>query len=141
MPVLMNFTNLFKLKFRREQHMLNFMYDVAQDKSNRKLTTKLSVRTRSSKNILLKVKLPRTEKYKKSLAYLGPKKWNDLSEDFHSMPSKASYKADRLSGRGWRGWQSWQSWRSWRSWWSWRSWRSWRSWQRFGRSQGSWHYI
>ena len=63
------------------------------DTSINEPVSKLSVRTRSSKKVLLRVKLPRTETFKKSLAYLGAKMWNGLSEDFHYMPSKASYKS------------------------------------------------
>ena len=82
--------SLLKLKFRREQHILNFMYDVAQDTANRKPKSKLTVITRSSDKILLKIKRPRTEK--KSLTYKGPKKWNNLSANYHKESSKARYK-------------------------------------------------
>ena len=54
-------------KPRREQHLLNFMYDCAQDSSNDKEKPKTSIRTRSHKKVLLKIKRPHTEKSKKSL--------------------------------------------------------------------------
>ena len=47
---------------------------------------------RSSNKLLLKIKLPHTEKDRKSLAYRGPKKWNALLEEFHRAPSKSQYK-------------------------------------------------
>ena len=84
--------SLLRLKFRREQHISNFMYDVAQDSANQKLRPKLSIKTRSSNKVLLRTKRPRTEKFKKSLAYTGPKKWNSLLANFHNAPSKAKYK-------------------------------------------------
>ena len=85
--------NLLKLKFRREQHTLNFMYDQAQNTTNLKPKSKLSVKTRSANKVLLRTKCPRTEKLKKSLAYMGPKKWNDLPEYFHNAPSKTKFKS------------------------------------------------
>ena len=84
---------LLKVHFRREQHTLNFMYDKAQITSNIRSTSKLSVKTRSSNKTLLKVKRPRTEKFKRSLAYVGPHKWNALPERFHHAQTKMAYKA------------------------------------------------
>ena len=83
---------LSRLKYRREQHVLNYMYDCAQDRGNHKATSKSSIKTRSSKKLLLKSKRPHTEKFKKSLAYVGVKKWNGLSEGFHHAQSKIKYK-------------------------------------------------
>ena len=80
--------NLLRLKFRRELHILNYMYDFALDEGNHRAKSKLSIRTRSSNKLLLKIKRPRTEKFKKSLAYRGPKKWNGLSEGYHHTPSR-----------------------------------------------------
>ena len=84
---------LLKLKYRREQHVLNYMYDFAQNEEHRKSQSKLNVKTRSSKKLLLRIKRPHTEKFKKSLAYRGPKKWNGLSEKFHSTHPKSKYKS------------------------------------------------
>ena len=85
--------NLLQLRFRREQHVLNFMFDMAQERSNRKSKSKSNIRTRSSDKILLKVRRPRTEKFRKSLAYSGPKKWNELSADLHKVTTRAKYKS------------------------------------------------
>ena len=82
-----------KLRVRRDQHVMNYMYDFAQNIENHKAKPKLSVKTRSSNKLLLKVKRPHTEKYRKSLAYRGPKKWNGLSEEFHHAQSKVQYKS------------------------------------------------
>ena len=41
---------------------------------------------------MLKTKRPRLEKYKKSLAYHGPKKWNALPEDIQHETDKHLYK-------------------------------------------------
>ena len=84
--------NLLKLKFRREQHLLNFMHDWAQDPKRLKVKPSGGVQTRSHRKKMLYVKKPRTEKFKKSFAYRGPKKWNCLSEEFHYADSKEKYK-------------------------------------------------
>ena len=89
---------LLKLNCRREQHILNYMYDYAQIPQNRKTRSVLTVRTRASKKLLRKCKRPRTKKFKKSLAYRGPNSWNNLPGEFHFAESKAVYKAKIL---GW----------------------------------------
>ena len=88
--------NLLKLSYRREQHTLNFMYDSSKKADN--LTSRVAdmVVTRSQKKKTLKVKRPRTEKFKKSLAYKGPSKWNALPLDIHQATDKFMYK--RLVG-------------------------------------------
>ena len=83
---------LLQLKYRREQHLMNFMYDQAQNPNMLKSRSKSAMRTRSSNKKLLKVKRPYTEKFKKSLAYLGPKKWNKLPEHFHHTQDKHTYE-------------------------------------------------
>ena len=84
--------HLLKLCHRREQHTLNFMYDNAQLITYHKTGSKMSVKTRSSRKILLKIKRPRTEKFKRSMAYIGPWKWNALPDRFHHTQTKALYK-------------------------------------------------
>ena len=85
--------HLHKLFRRREQHSLNFMYDLAQAPANLEGRPQLSIKTRSSKKRLLKVKRPRTERFKRSLTYIGPLKWNSLPDRFHHTETKAAYKA------------------------------------------------
>ena len=85
--------NLLKLHYRREQHTLNFVFDNAQMASNLKVKSKSNIMTRSSTKDLLKVKRPTTERFKRSLAYVGPKKWNALPERFHHTPSKPIFKS------------------------------------------------
>ena len=84
--------NLLKLKYRREQHVINFMYDRAQDDTMLKSKSGHSMRTRSSKKKLLKLKRPYTEKFRKSLAYRGPKQWNALPDTLHHTRTKAAFK-------------------------------------------------
>ena len=84
--------DLLKLKFRREQHMLSLMFDYAASVNNRKVPNTEGVQTRSHKKKLLKLKKPRTEKYKKSLSYQGPRKWNMLPEDIQLCASKVEFK-------------------------------------------------
>ena len=59
------------LEFRREQHILNFMYDQAQNPEMLKGKTEYSIRTRSSKKRLFKIKRPFTEKLKKKPSLFG----------------------------------------------------------------------
>ena len=84
---------LLKLKYRREQHLLNFMYDMAQASKNVKSRQTSSIQTRSAKKVLLKSKRPNTEKYKRSMRYVGVTKWNQLPEEFHLTGSKGAYKS------------------------------------------------
>ena len=88
--------NLLKLKYRREQHILNYMYDVVQIESNHKAPSKLTIRTRSQKKTLLKIKRPYTEKYKNSLSYKGPKKWNSLPIELHLTLKVLARAQERL---------------------------------------------
>ena len=50
------------------------------------------VTTRSQKKRLLKVKRPKTEKFKKSLTYKGPSAWNSLTVDLHYVEDKFAFK-------------------------------------------------
>ena len=72
--------------------MLNFMYDMAQISTNLKPKSKSSVKTRSSSKVLLRVKRLRTNKFSRSMAYTGPKNWNNLTADFHNVTTKSKYK-------------------------------------------------
>ena len=64
----------------------------AQIKSNHKPVPKMTIKTRSQGKTLLKIRRLYTERYKKSLSYKGPKKWNSLTADFHSNCAKVEYK-------------------------------------------------
>ena len=84
--------DLLMLKYRREQHLLNFMYSWSQDPQKLKTIRSGGPRTRSTKKKLLKLKRPRTERFKKSFAYMGAKKWNQLPAEFHEALDKKSYR-------------------------------------------------
>ena len=84
--------DLLKLKFRREQHLLSLMYDQAQKGHLLSTRKKNCIVTRSHKKKLFKTKRPRTEKFKKSVAYTGPKMWNDLPAEFHQTETKEEFK-------------------------------------------------
>ena len=60
---------LLKLRYRREQHTLNFMYDWSKDTSLLVDKSRSLIKTRSSPKTLFKLKKTHTEKFKKSLAY------------------------------------------------------------------------
>ena len=83
---------LLKLKYRREQHLLNFIYDWSLVKGKLKSKSKGALSTRSQDKRLIKLKKPITEKFKKSLAYRGPSRWNKLPVSLHKAPSKPAYK-------------------------------------------------
>ena len=84
---------LLKLCYRREQHLLNFMFDWSMDPTHRKIGSKSSIVTRSQRKKLLKLKKTRTEEFKRSLAYHGPKKWNALPTEFHQVSQKLAFKS------------------------------------------------
>ena len=54
-------------------------------------TTKQRAMMSQSKK-LLKIKCPKTEKFKKSLAYRGPNKWNNLPVHLHNLPIRNMVK-------------------------------------------------
>ena len=83
---------LLKLRFRREQHVLNFMFDKSTDPLNLKARLENMVVTRSQQKKQLRIKKPNTEKFKKSLTYRGPKKWNALPKEMHYLSEKVLYK-------------------------------------------------
>ena len=57
--------NILPLKYRREQHLLNYMYNQAQNQNFLKPKSKCSIQTRSHEKTLLKLKKPYTEKITK----------------------------------------------------------------------------
>ena len=81
-----------KLEFRRDQHLLSFMYDQSKIPNLIKPKPKGSIKTRSHRKRLLKARRPKTEKFKRSLAYQGPTKWNSLPEPFHEARTKDIFK-------------------------------------------------
>ena len=83
---------LLKLKYRREQHLLNFIYDWSLVKGKLKSKSKGALSTCSQDKRLIKLKKPITEKFKKSLAYRGPSRWNKLPVSLHKAPSKPAFK-------------------------------------------------
>ena len=84
--------DLLRLTSRREPHLLNVMFDMSQCEDKMLAPRTEGAVTRSSKKRLMKVKCPKTEKYKKSFAYRGPKRWNALPFDFHAVLSKGEFK-------------------------------------------------
>ena len=85
--------NLLMLKHRRELHVINFMYGTAiRDHNSKSALITSRIVTRSQKKRLLKVKRPKTERFKRSLAYSGPTKWNALPLGLHLAEDKWQYK-------------------------------------------------
>ena len=71
--------------------MLSYMYDMSQIESNLKGKRKVGVQTRSQNKKLMKTKKPHTERFKRSLAYRGPKRWNGLPHQLHYMESRSLF--------------------------------------------------
>ena len=88
---------MLRLKHKRETHILNFMYDQSKKVENLRMVKGTGVKTRSSKKKLLRIKKPNTEKFKRSLTYLGPKIWNALPSDLQSIQSKNEFKTKILN--------------------------------------------
>ena len=84
--------NLWKLKYRREMHLYNLMFDKSKVESNLRNVRREGAVTRASTKKLLKIARPRTEKFKKSLSYRGPKKWNNLPVKVQTLISKKEFK-------------------------------------------------
>ena len=82
---------LLKLKYRRDLHVLNYMFDMSQIEGNIQGPREEAVRTRSQHKKLFKLRKPKTEKYKRSLAYRGPNKWNELPSDLYYLSSRAQF--------------------------------------------------
>ena len=72
--------------------MLNFMYDMSKFEHNMQNVRVEGVQTRSAKKNLMAIKRPKTEKFKKCLAYCGPKRWNALPEELQLAKSKGEFK-------------------------------------------------
>ena len=90
---------LLKLKHSGDQHVLNFMYGKSRSGESLKNKVENGVLTRSQKKTIMRIRQPKTEKYKKSLAYRGPKEWNDLPVELHLAQDRTVFNklvADRL---------------------------------------------
>ena len=84
--------NILKLKHRREQPLLNFMFDMSNVKGNVKKRRKEGMSTRSQKFKSLRVVRPTLEKFRKSSTYQGPKIWNRLPGPVRELDSRVEYK-------------------------------------------------
>ena len=82
-----------RLKHRRAQHTLSYMYDMSRNDKNLKQRVEGGVRTRSHNKRLLKIRKPNTEKFKNSLAYKGPKMWNALPEELLYLKTRHHFNA------------------------------------------------
>ena len=80
-----------KLKNRREQHLLSHMFDIVSYGRQLRKPRLSGVRTRSQNKKMIKLRKPNTEKYKKSLAYMGPQKWNSLPDQYHHLKTRLHF--------------------------------------------------
>ena len=84
---------MLKLMYRRKQHLLSYMYDWSLDPKKLKGSPVEGVITRSRTKKMLKIRKPKTEKFRKSIGYHGPNAWNKLSKEIQMAPSKGSFKS------------------------------------------------
>ena len=84
---------IMRLKYRRAQHVFSHMYDMSQFNRNLRGRGREGVGTRSQNKKLLKIRKPNTEKFKKSLAYRGPKSWNALPENIHHTRTRSQFNS------------------------------------------------
>ena len=84
---------LWRLKYRRELHLYNLMFDKSKVDCNLRNVRKVGAVTRASTKKQLKIARPRSEKFRKSLSYRGPKKWNNLTTEIQTLSSKNEFKA------------------------------------------------
>ena len=82
---------ILRLKHRRNMHLLSYMYDVSHTEKHKLRHQKEGVQTRTQYKKLFKIRKPVTEKFKKSLAYRGPKRWNDLPEELHHLNTRCQF--------------------------------------------------
>ena len=68
------------------------MCDLSKDDCNLKVQRSEGVRTCYSRKKLMRVKRPKTERFKRSLTYRGPRKWNALPEDLQFKETKGEFK-------------------------------------------------
>ena len=79
---------LWRLCDRRELHVYNLMFDKSKVVGNLRNVRRNGAVTRSCAKKQLKIIRPRTEKFRKSLSYKGPSKWNNLSGEIQTLVSK-----------------------------------------------------
>ena len=68
------------------------MFDSASPECNLRVSRSEGDKTRSHQKKLLKMKKTCTERFKKSLSYQGPRKWNRLPVAIQLCPSKTEFK-------------------------------------------------
>ena len=82
-----------KLKTRRQQHLTNHMFQISKQVGFKGWKPrKTNIVTRLNKKKLMKVKKPNTTKYRNSIAFLGPKTWNNLPLDLQKIESYTEFK-------------------------------------------------
>ena len=96
MQLIHNQNNLLHLESRREHHLLQFMYNRKSDVIQKKVAPRKGIRTRASSKLNFMVRSPKTEKFKRCVAYLGPKKWNLLPGTLQKADNKFVFRAKHL---------------------------------------------
>ena len=80
------------LKFRREAHVNNFMYNRLKRTD---LVDSRDIRTRAHDAPLFKVSVPKYEAYKRSVKHAGAVQWNNLPNACRSINNFESFKANQ----------------------------------------------
>ena len=81
--------HLLPLKFRRKISTIKLMFDM---KDNDELRDNSRLFTRLHDFITLVVPFPRTERFKRSICYVGPKHWNELPGYLKSINDRVEFK-------------------------------------------------
>ena len=90
--------NLNKLAIRRKRHILLHMYQKTKLPNFTQWKSNVGgVRTRSSKKKLMFQKKPRTQRFKNSLTYFGPKLWNTLPVVIQKSDNYFDFKIQSLA--------------------------------------------
>ena len=85
-------SQLLKLKYRREIHLVNFMFGIREDLKAREPKRRYGIRTRSSNKLNFSLRKPNTEKYKKCASYQGITSWNRLPTAIQQEQNKLIFK-------------------------------------------------
>ena len=85
-------SRLLKLKYRREIHLVNFMFGIREDLKAREPERRYGIRTRSSNKLNFALRRPNTEKYKNCASYQGIKSWNRLPTAIQQEQNKLIFK-------------------------------------------------
>ena len=81
--------HLLRLKYRRKISILKLMFDM---KENNQLCDNSQISTRRHDYVTFDVPFPWTERFKRSISYIGPFHWNELPGYLKSIDDRVKFK-------------------------------------------------